>query len=51
LVGCCSFSVKGFCALWDNIYECVFTAIDFPVILDGKFMSGIHNVIVLVALS
>jgi hypothetical protein len=25
-------SVKGFWALMDNIYDCVFTTLDFPVI-------------------
>jgi hypothetical protein len=32
-------AVKGFGVLWDNIYDCVFTALDFPVILDGQFTS------------
>jgi hypothetical protein len=30
-------AVKAFGALWDNTYGCVFTALDFPVILDGQF--------------
>jgi hypothetical protein len=34
-------AVKGFWALWYNIYECVFTTLDFPVILDGQF-TGSH---------
>jgi hypothetical protein len=26
-------------ALWDNIYDCVFTTLYFPVILDGQYAS------------
>jgi hypothetical protein len=29
-------AVDGFSALWDSIYDDVFTTSDFPVILDGK---------------
>jgi hypothetical protein len=31
--------LKGFWVSWDNIYDCVFTTLDFPVILDGQFIS------------
>jgi hypothetical protein len=27
-----------FWALCDNIYDCVFTTLDFPAILDGQFI-------------
>jgi hypothetical protein len=41
---CCHCNVvMAFWALWDNIYDCVFTTSDFPVILDGQFT---HNVII-----
>jgi hypothetical protein len=30
---------KGILALWDNIYDCMFTASEFPIIPDGKFSS------------
>jgi hypothetical protein len=36
---CQSNVVKEFWALWDTIYDCLFTALDFPVILDGQFTS------------
>jgi hypothetical protein len=29
-------AVKDFGVLWDIIYNCVFTTLDFPVILDGQ---------------
>lgn len=40
-----SFAVKGFWVLWDNIYECVcvFTVLDFPIILYGQF-NGVYNI-------
>jgi hypothetical protein len=34
---CHSNAVEGFWALWDNIYDYVFTTLDFPVIFDGQF--------------
>jgi hypothetical protein len=37
-------AVEGFWTLCDNIYDCVFTTLDFHVILDGKFTSDQHNV-------
>jgi uncharacterized YccA/Bax inhibitor family protein len=33
-------AVKGYWALWDNIYECVFTALDLPVILNVQFINN-----------
>jgi hypothetical protein len=35
-----SFALKGFWAVWDNICECVFTTLDFFIILDGQFTSN-----------
>jgi hypothetical protein len=36
-------AVKGFLTLWDNIYNCVFITLDFPVILDGQFTSAFYS--------
>jgi hypothetical protein len=29
----------GFWALWDDIYDCVFVTLDFPIIFDEQFTS------------
>jgi hypothetical protein len=36
-------AVKGFRALWDNIYGLAFTAVNFPAILDRQFDSYNHK--------
>jgi hypothetical protein len=37
-------AVKEFLVLWDNIYDCVFTILDFSIILDGQFTNRVfHN--------
>jgi hypothetical protein len=35
--------IKPFWALWDNIYDCMFTALDLPVIPDAQFISNLTN--------
>jgi hypothetical protein len=37
MVGSRSFAVKGFGALYNNIYDCLFTTLDLPANLDGEF--------------
>jgi hypothetical protein len=32
----------GIWALWDHIYDCVYTTSDFHAILDGKFTSTVY---------
>jgi hypothetical protein len=32
---CHSNAVEGYRTLWNDIYECMFTTLDFPVIIDG----------------
>jgi hypothetical protein len=35
--------LKGFWVLWDNIYVCVYTTLDFPVILQEQFTSSVRQ--------
>jgi hypothetical protein len=35
-----SFAVQEFWALWNNIYDCVFTTLDFPTTLGWQFTSN-----------
>lgn len=34
----------GFWVLLDNIYDCVFTTLDFPININGKFISMVRFV-------